>query len=142
MRCHVLCQSLHWLPLSHRIKFKILTITYKAIHNLAPSYISNLVTKYQPNRSLRSSQDLLLSNSLVTSSHARLQDFSRASPHPVECSTPICPIFSYFIHFQTIPENSSLQRSLSGPHLTTVHLSSQSAHHPQLLPLVSLDLPS
>ena len=75
-----LCQSLHWLPLSHRIKFKILTITYKAIHNLAPSYISNLVTKYQPNRSLRSSQDLLLSNSLVTSSHARLQDFSRASP--------------------------------------------------------------
>ncbi|CAI9563787.1 unnamed protein product [Staurois parvus] len=73
-----LCQSLHWLPLAQRIKFKILT-TYKAIHIFAPSYITNLVSKYQPNHSLRSSQDLLLSSSRVTS-HARLQDFSRASP--------------------------------------------------------------
>ncbi|CAI9582700.1 unnamed protein product, partial [Staurois parvus] len=31
----------------------------KAIHNSAPSYITNLVSKYQPNLSLRSSQDLL-----------------------------------------------------------------------------------
>ena len=75
-----LLQSLHWLLITQRIKFKILTTTYKAIHNSAPSYITNLVSKYHPNRPLRSSQDLLLSSSLVSSSHTRLQDFSRASP--------------------------------------------------------------
>ena len=75
-----LCQSLHWLPLAQRIKFKILTITYKAIHNSAPTYLTQLISKYHPNRPLRSSQDLLLSCSLVTSSHKRIQDFSRTSP--------------------------------------------------------------
>ena len=75
-----LCQSFHWLPLTQQIKFKMLTTTFKAIHNSAPSYINDLVSKYQPNRSLCSSQDLLLSSSLITCSHARLQDFSRASP--------------------------------------------------------------
>ncbi|CAI9624831.1 unnamed protein product, partial [Staurois parvus] len=75
-----LCQSLHWLPVAQQIKFKTLTMTYKAIHNTAPTYITDLISKYHPNRTLRSSQDLLLSSSLISSSHARLQDFSRASP--------------------------------------------------------------
>ncbi|CAI9588855.1 unnamed protein product, partial [Staurois parvus] len=79
-----LCQSLHWPPLippltSHcpTIKFKTLTITYEAIYNSAPNYITNLVSKYHPNCPLRSSHHhLLLSSSLVFSSHAHLQDFS------------------------------------------------------------------
>ncbi|CAI9558911.1 unnamed protein product, partial [Staurois parvus] len=75
-----LCQSLHWLPIAQQIKFKTLTITYKAIYNSAPNYITDLVSKYHPNRTLCSSHDLLLSSFLVSSSHARLQDFSRASP--------------------------------------------------------------
>ena len=31
-------KSLHWLPVEHRITFKVLLLTYKAINNLAPSY--------------------------------------------------------------------------------------------------------
>lgn len=31
--------SLHWLPVRSRIEFKILLLTYKALKNLAPSYI-------------------------------------------------------------------------------------------------------
>ena len=54
----VLCQ-LHWLPIKARILFKILIITYKAINNIAPSYINSLVTLYQV-RSLRSEDQLLL----------------------------------------------------------------------------------
>uniref|UniRef100_A0A8C6LN66 Reverse transcriptase domain-containing protein n=1 Tax=Nothobranchius furzeri TaxID=105023 RepID=A0A8C6LN66_NOTFU len=35
--------SLHWLPVKFRIDFKILLLTYKALNNQAPSYISDLI---------------------------------------------------------------------------------------------------
>ena len=35
--------NLHWLPENHRIQFKILMITLKAIHAITPSYLSNLI---------------------------------------------------------------------------------------------------
>ena len=52
---------LHWLPVAYPSEFKILVLTFKAIYQLAPSYICNLVRfkekcKYQ----LRSSEELLL----------------------------------------------------------------------------------
>ena len=45
---------LHWLPVRVRIQFKVLLLTYKALNNLAPSYISDLLTIYDPTRSSRS----------------------------------------------------------------------------------------
>ena len=36
--------NLHWLPVFYRIHFKILMLTFKAIYNMSPSYISNLVS--------------------------------------------------------------------------------------------------
>ena len=53
--------SLHWLPVAYHIKFKILILTFKAIYQLVPSYICNLVPlkekcKYQ----LCSSEELPL----------------------------------------------------------------------------------
>ena len=52
--------SLHWLPIKYRIDYKILTTTYKALHGLAPEYLSDMVTRSQPRRTLRSaSRDLL-----------------------------------------------------------------------------------
>ncbi|CAJ0923594.1 unnamed protein product [Ranitomeya imitator] len=75
-----LCQSLHWLPITQRLQYKSLTMTYKAIHNLSPPYICDLVSRYFPARNLRSSQDLLLYSPIISSSHNRIQDFSRASP--------------------------------------------------------------
>ena len=35
--------KLHWLPVKLRIKYKILLMTYKAIHGLSPDYIQSLV---------------------------------------------------------------------------------------------------
>uniref|UniRef100_A0A8C5LQ96 Ribosomal protein L10e/L16 domain-containing protein n=1 Tax=Leptobrachium leishanense TaxID=445787 RepID=A0A8C5LQ96_9ANUR len=43
-----LCESLHWLPIHCRIKFKILILTYKTLTNSAPHYLSSLITKYTP----------------------------------------------------------------------------------------------
>ena len=44
--CHVtrLLKSLHWLPVKYRIFFKVLLITFKAIHSLVPVYISELIS--------------------------------------------------------------------------------------------------
>ena len=52
-------RSLHWLPISERVKFKTLTLTYKALRQ-GPPYLSELVTRYVPGRSLRSQSDNLL----------------------------------------------------------------------------------
>ena len=46
--------QLHWLPVSYRINFKISLLTFKATHELAPSYIKDLVkikplnSRYRP----------------------------------------------------------------------------------------------
>ena len=47
-------QSLHWLPVHYRIMFKILLLSYQCFHNLAPSYLTELLTIYKPGRNLRS----------------------------------------------------------------------------------------
>ena len=53
-------KGLHWLPVRERIEYKILLITWKAMHGFAPSYIYNLISEYVPSRSLRSSGKNLL----------------------------------------------------------------------------------
>ena len=53
-------RSLHWLPIRARIDFKVLVLVFKALHNQAPDYIAELISKYNPIRSLRSSDQLLL----------------------------------------------------------------------------------
>ena len=52
--------ELHWLPIHVRIVFKLLLLTYKALNGQAPAYISELISDYQPNRTLRSSSLHLL----------------------------------------------------------------------------------
>ena len=57
-------RQLHWLPVSFRINFKILLLTFKAIHELAPSYFNDLV-KIKPLNSryrLWSNDGILLSH--------------------------------------------------------------------------------
>ncbi len=52
--------SLHWLPIPQRIEFKLLIITFKALHGLAPAYLTELIKWHQAPRSLRSNSQLLL----------------------------------------------------------------------------------
>ena len=55
----VLCE-LHWLPVSHRIRYKLALLTFKALHGLAPMYLTELLTPYTPARALRSGNKHLL----------------------------------------------------------------------------------
>ena len=56
--CHItpVLMSLHWLLIDLRIEFKILIITYKTLHGLAPAYIEDLLDSYIPGRYLRSAK--------------------------------------------------------------------------------------
>ena len=47
-------QELHWLPVEHRITYKILLTTHCALNGKAPQYITDLLTPYIPARNLRS----------------------------------------------------------------------------------------
>ena len=52
-------QRLGWMSVKHRIDYNKSVMTYKALHNLTPSYISDLLTPKAQinNRTLRSSED-------------------------------------------------------------------------------------
>ena len=53
-------RSLHWLPVSARIDFKILLLVFKVLNGLGPLYLCELLEPYIPNRNLRSSRKKLL----------------------------------------------------------------------------------
>ena len=43
-------KKLHWLPITLRIKFKVLTILYKSLHGQAPQYMRSMVELHTPGR--------------------------------------------------------------------------------------------
>ena len=72
--------KLHWLPIKHRINFKILLITYKALNGLAPQYLSELLTHYSPSRLLRSQNSGQLIIPRISKSTAGGRSFSYLAP--------------------------------------------------------------
>ena len=84
-RCHMkpILRQLHWLPIRRRIVFKILLITFKVIHDLAPEYIKDLIDIHKPVRCLRSSSSILLQyppiSALKTATYG-YRAFSSAAP--------------------------------------------------------------
>ena len=76
-------QNLHWLPIKYRLLFKILLLAYKCVHNLAPSYLSELLTVRNPGRALRSNSDTLLAvpkNSDIKTRFYGERSFSSCAP--------------------------------------------------------------
>ena len=47
-------QSLHWLPVLCKPRFKLLCIVFRALHGVGPLYLQELICPYCPTRSLRS----------------------------------------------------------------------------------------
>ncbi len=62
--------SLKWLPVNFRIKYKTLLYVFKAVHGMAPAYVSELIAVHQAPRSLRSNNKLLL---IVPRTHLKLK---------------------------------------------------------------------
>ncbi len=72
--------SLHWLPIKFRISYKILLLTYKALNGLAPAYLTSLLSRYNPTRSLRSQNSGLLVVPRIAKSTKGGRAFSYLAP--------------------------------------------------------------
>ena len=74
-------QSLHWLPVADRVTFKVCTLVFRVISGTAPDYLKDLITVYNPQSRLRSSQQgtLLVKPAVKTKSYGERR-FSIAGP--------------------------------------------------------------
>ncbi len=79
--------TLHWLPIEHRIDFKILLITYKALNGLAPQYLSELLSHYSPPCPLRSQNSGHLIVPRISKSNPGGRSFFYLAPKTLELST-------------------------------------------------------
>ena len=93
--CPVL-KELHWLPTEQRITFKVLLLTFKALNNLAPPYLSQLIVPYNPTRNLGSAGKHLLEVPIVRLKSYGNRAFSVAAPK----------------HWNEIPLDIKLSRSV------------------------------
>jgi hypothetical protein len=50
-------KRLHWLPIRQRIMYKVLVLTFRGLHGLAPEYVSDMLHRYTPARRLRSASN-------------------------------------------------------------------------------------
>ena len=48
--CHItpLLRELHWLPVCHRIEYKIILLTFKVLHGMGPDYLRHLISVLPP----------------------------------------------------------------------------------------------
>ena len=72
--------TLHWLPVQYRIHYKILLLTFKALHDMSPLYVKNMLHFYVPERCLRSSSSLYLQVPRTKLATAGDISFSVAAP--------------------------------------------------------------
>ena len=72
--------NLHWLPVEYRVKFKLLLLTFKALNELAPKYLTDLIEYYTPSRILRSSSALLLKQARFNLQSYGAKSFSISAP--------------------------------------------------------------
>ena len=77
-----LLKELHWLPIKHRINYKIALLCFKCLNGMAPVYLTNLLKIYQPTRALRSSNDrfILVKPEMNLKSYGE-RTFIYAGPH-------------------------------------------------------------
>ena len=61
--------QLHWLPVSFRIKFKILTLVYSCFNNAAPKYLQEMLVPYKTWEGLQSNNARRLLKIPRTSKH-------------------------------------------------------------------------
>ena len=112
--CHIthILRSLHWLRITERIEYKLLSLTYKVLTTTQPPYLHKLISTQRP-RSTRSSSVVTLARP-ASSSSLKITDrsfrydspclwnqlpFSLRKPHSgtsssISCSPILSPITS------------------------------------------------
>ena len=89
-------KELHWLPIERCLQYKVLLYTYKALHDISPSYLTDLLVPYQPTRSLRSEKKSILQVPCTRTLTYGDRSFRKSAPvlwnslpEPVKSSTSV-----------------------------------------------------
>ena len=72
-------KDLHWLPIKKQIEYKILVLTFKCVHNLAPAYLTELLHN-RTNKGTRADNNNLLVVPKVKKSTFEGRSFSCTAP--------------------------------------------------------------
>ena len=83
VQCRLACAvrfSLHWLPVKHRVTYKMAALTFKMMSSSMPAYLNDLIQTAVPVRLLRSSDAPLLIVTKTRTEFAR-RSFLVAAPH-------------------------------------------------------------
>jgi len=75
-----LLQQLHWLPIRERITFSLLFQVFKALNNLSPPYVADMLSFQTAQRTTRSSTQQLLSIPKWNNKTCAKRSFSVAGP--------------------------------------------------------------
>ena len=73
-------KDLHWLPVESRIIYKLMLLTFKALNNQAPKYLSELISIKKPSRSLRSNTSIVLHRKKANTVTYGQRSFHHAAP--------------------------------------------------------------
>ena len=93
--CTTIRRDLHWLPVNHRITYKLCLIAWKTL------YRSELIAHYLPSRSLRSSNTILLARPYVITSSFLSQGILRFCTIYLELSAWTHSPYRQIFNFQT-----------------------------------------
>jgi len=74
-----LMRQLHWLPVQHRIDYKVSVLTYKTLNTSVPQYLSQRINRRVNARTLRSSATPLLIQPFARTDFAK-RSFRCAAP--------------------------------------------------------------
>uniref|UniRef100_A0A6I8PEG2 RNA-directed DNA polymerase n=1 Tax=Ornithorhynchus anatinus TaxID=9258 RepID=A0A6I8PEG2_ORNAN len=103
-----LLKNFQWLPIDLRTKQKLLTLGFEALHPLAPSYLTSLLSFYRPPRKLRSSAAHLLTVPHSRPSRRRLPSHvlprSRNALPPHRRPTHSLPLFKALFRAHLLQE--------------------------------------
>ena len=103
-----LLRCLHWLPVKYRVHFKIVLLTYKALHEEKPVYFRSFIATSLPSRSQRSNRGITLSVPRVRTKTG----LQLLHPFSFEQPSTICP-FSYLsFQLQKTSQNTPFRLGL------------------------------
>ena len=102
--CHItpVLSDLHWLPVRHRISFKIATVTFRVLQSQQPSYLSSLIPRYVPARALRSSSSFSICVPPRKTTMATSKSFSSVAPSIWNSLQTICLPFQLFLFLEEL----------------------------------------
>ena len=73
-------KELHWLPVHFRIDYKIISLCFKALNQLAPQYLTDLLIPYKKDRTLRSASKATLDKPKTNGKKYGDRAFAYAAP--------------------------------------------------------------